>query len=389
MNQFNPGAWRRAFFPALFVALFFCASFFIDQSGALAQDESGFTVSGVTVDETAENAVVARDQAMIKARRQALVMLAERTLDPEAFKAFTPPDDTVISTMIRDFEVQDERVSATRYMASMTFRFAPGAVAGLLKIDGERLENVGAGYSALIVPVRASTGGNLLWEEGNAWLAAWKRAPRRNLALAIHAPAGDVMDSEAVSADAVLSGDRDIIGKLTARYGVSEAVIAIAAGGDGQEPLKIDIYQFVAGELAHTRTLDVPAADAGGGIEGLMDQAVRQVGDFLNAQQLARTPGAASGRLEVAARAAFTSPAEWAEIQRRLDRVAGLEKSVVSLGQSEAGLSLSWRGDETTLRDLMAQNGLSLGAPVQAEAENGGDGNAVAYEIRLNATGAQ
>lgn len=347
-----------------------------------AEDDLAYTVSGVTVDETADNAALAREQAMIKARRQALSMLAERILSGDDLKKFQLPADDMMGSFIQDFEIQGEKVAPTRYMASMTFRFIPDVVRSYLG-QTELGIRQGAEHSVLILPFLSVEGKNLLWEEGNDWLAAWKRAPHRDLLTDIFVPTGDVLDAEAAGVDAVLSGATETISKLTSRYGAKEAVIAMAAGGTADKPLTIEIYQFVAGELSRTGTLNVVANDVED-TATLMDLGVTQVGDYLNVQQQAVSGGHRSGKLEIAANAAFGSAAQWADIQRRLDQIEGLEKSVVSLGQMDAGLELTWTGDEATLRTQMAAQGLTLGAPVrQVDAQGGASDDDVVYEVRL------
>lgn len=80
-------------------------------------------VTDVVVDKEAANAVVAREQAMADSRRAAFMKLAERNMSPEAFKSYKPPKDSDIAMLVQDFEVQDEQMSATRYVGTFTVRF--------------------------------------------------------------------------------------------------------------------------------------------------------------------------------------------------------------------------------------------------------------------------
>lgn len=83
-------------------------------------------VTDVVVDKEAENAVVARQKAITESSRAAFMKLAERNMSPEEFKAFKPPKDSDISMLVQDFEVQDEQMSATRYIGTFTVRFREG-----------------------------------------------------------------------------------------------------------------------------------------------------------------------------------------------------------------------------------------------------------------------
>ncbi len=83
-------------------------------------------VTDVVVDKEDKNAVVAREKAMADSRRAAFMKLAERNMSPEEFKGFKPPKDADIAMLVQDFEVQDEQMSATRYVGTFTVRFRDG-----------------------------------------------------------------------------------------------------------------------------------------------------------------------------------------------------------------------------------------------------------------------
>ncbi len=85
-----------------------------------------YTISDVVVDVTADNAVEARAQAFEKGAAEAVakfLILQGSDLDPES----VDPD-----SLVRDFQVNEERFSRTRYTAVLTYRFKPGAMASLI-----------------------------------------------------------------------------------------------------------------------------------------------------------------------------------------------------------------------------------------------------------------
>lgn len=85
-----------------------------------------YTISDVVVDVTADNAVDARAQAFEKGAALAV----------EKFVALQGADVDLASvdpdTLVRDFQVNEERFSRTRYTALLTYRFKPNAMANLV-----------------------------------------------------------------------------------------------------------------------------------------------------------------------------------------------------------------------------------------------------------------
>jgi hypothetical protein len=104
--------------------------------GLLAMDGAraaqSYTVSGVAVDVTAESAVAAREQALIQGQRKAFEQLVVELLGVGQAGAVRRPSDDELSAMVQDFEVENERASAVRYIGSLTFRFDAEAVDALI-----------------------------------------------------------------------------------------------------------------------------------------------------------------------------------------------------------------------------------------------------------------
>jgi hypothetical protein len=95
---------------------------------APAMAAAPYEVTGVPVDVTAADAATARDQAIVEGQRKAFSMLMEQLLGAEQAASIPTPSDAQLSTMVQDFEVESERLSAVRYIGVMTFRFDAAAV---------------------------------------------------------------------------------------------------------------------------------------------------------------------------------------------------------------------------------------------------------------------
>ena len=87
-----------------------------------------FTVENVQVDVTAANALEARQQAFEEAQFLAFEELTKRMLSaPQPADYRNLPVQT-ISSLVQDYEVKDEKLSAKRYIGTYTFRFRDNAV---------------------------------------------------------------------------------------------------------------------------------------------------------------------------------------------------------------------------------------------------------------------
>lgn len=242
-----------------------------------AMEDSMLTVTDVIVDKTAANAVVAREEAMGEARRLAFRMLAERHLSPSAYANLKMPDDMTIATLVQDFEIKNEQLSSTRYVANYTVRFrdavrnfisipvmprraydynapAPQPWTGTLQnpamanqqpTGGDMIPPALDEGSVLLLPYYENMAGKtVLWEDPNPWRQMWQLSPPRqtNGQHQVVIPMGDIGDISAGSADAVWSGDYTAVEKLRHQYGVGKVVLAVANKSGAYMTIDMHVY---------------------------------------------------------------------------------------------------------------------------------------------------
>lgn len=96
------------------------------QTDALPQDEvlpEPYTVTDVIIDVTASNAVEAREEAFTKASEIAVKAFLEAQGASSDLKGRSP------DSLVKDFKVEEERFSDTRYKARFTYRLKPRPIA--------------------------------------------------------------------------------------------------------------------------------------------------------------------------------------------------------------------------------------------------------------------
>lgn len=353
----------------------FCAVFFALVS-AHAQTDL-FSVSDITVDISAENAIKAREQAFAQAQSDAFKALAVRMMPETEAETFTPPDVTVISGMIQDFEVTKEQLSATRYVGTYTFRFNDAAVKSYFGTRNVSFSDTPS-RPALVLPFMEKLGKSDLWSPFNLWMKAWSRAENLQSGLVpIVVPLGDLEDVADIGDDQSLQYDPIKLARLTKRYETGEAAMAIAKPDSSlsiaekdedpaQGTLKIHLYRTDRDIPEFVQELILTAA-SGETIGALFDRAVRDVKTALQHNWKAKTAAKTSDTIRVQAKAAFLGLGQWTDTKRALDRVYGLENlKVVSITPQSAMLDFSFRGDETRLKMAFEQAGLVLagGTPI-------------------------
>ena len=221
----------------------------------------------VKVDATAENAAAAREAARIDGQRRALSAVIERLSgSPDA----KPPklDDKAITDMVASFEVRNERMSAVRYLADYTFHFRPSKVRRLVKVvepaateerrdksAGETKSNASAegGSRAIVVlPVFKDGGDIALWDDPNAWRAAWSQRSTAAGPARLILPLGDAEDLAAIDAGQAEAGQSQALTAIAQRNGGSEAVVALATAlrpAGGLSGLEVSVKRYRSGRL--------------------------------------------------------------------------------------------------------------------------------------------
>jgi len=138
-------------------------------------EENPFVQRGVPAEATAENAVVARDRALISGQRIAYDRMASQRNLPRGLS------DQQIEAMVQSLVIEDERIATGRYTARITVNFNPGSVGGGAGGGGQSGPGTGARPSAqavATVDALARYGSFREWLELNRRLSASAQVTR-------------------------------------------------------------------------------------------------------------------------------------------------------------------------------------------------------------------
>jgi hypothetical protein len=158
---------------ALSAGLFVCLA-----TPAIAQGRFSdiYSVQGVAVDVKAENVFDARDAAIREAGRRAWVRLWSKLVDEKFIPRRPNLSDADLRVMVASVDVQSERASAKRYIASMTVTFDPLEVRRVLERVGALFASVRS-RPMLLLPLLRTGGAEFVYELHSPWAQAWARFP--------------------------------------------------------------------------------------------------------------------------------------------------------------------------------------------------------------------
>ncbi len=359
---------------------------------ALAQEFEEAYSATVKVDATADSAAAARETARIDGQRRALATVIERLSG--ASEPAKPPklDDKAITDMVVSFEVANEHMSAVRYVADYTFHFRPSKVRRLVRVvetppadsgsksppDKNPGDNGGrspteaaskpsaeSGNRAVVVLPVYQDGANLvLWDDPNAWRAAWSQRPAGSGPGRLILPLGDAGDLAAIDAEKAGSGTSEALTAIAQRNRVSEAVVALATArreGDKLAGLDISVKRYRSGHLVDTQANSFEAG-AGESEADLMKRAAESTAAEIESGAK-RSAGAHSDQSEsLAVTIPITSLGEWVQMRGRLASVSAIRKiDLLSLSRQEARIEVKYVGSQDQLKSSLAEVNLDLG----------------------------
>ena len=353
---------------ALVVALLLLAC----AGGAAAQQSQNnrFVVSDVEVDVSAERTTDARDRAFAEGQRIALGRLvAELTNLPGPFDTSTLTDDQ-IAGMVQGFQVDSESVSAGRYRASLTYVFQQGPVRQLIEqaaltyapptgprpSDQPVDRRVIASGPVLILPVVRFDGSDRLWDSPNPWLDAWLNYDGVSGGPEIVVPFGDLADVSDITAEGAVAGDRPSLLRIADRYGVDEALVAVAEVSGGGLAVILTRHGPY-GEIPPV-LVTVDGDGAAPPYAQAVDRVAAVIGDLAPGVS-AEVPSGPSNSIAVLV--PLRVEADWFQIVRRLRSVPRVDSTdVVSMSATEVIIEITYVGSEDDLRVALSQQGLTL-----------------------------
>lgn len=347
---------------AVFVP-FLCSLILAPLATVRAETLDVFAVRNVAVDATAETAAMARGEALAAGQRQALARLFKRLALRSAMERLPVLDDAEVTELVQDFEVQEEKTSPVRYLATLTIRFKPDDVRALLRDAGVPFAET-LSKPVLVLPVYRAAGAYILWDDPNPWREAWANLPPRDALVPLVVPLSDLADIADISAEQAVKGGNARLRVIAARYGAADTLVVVASLGldpVNQRPtLHVSVTRFGTNARERT-TVESYIGDSmetlGQLIASAAEAVATEVEELWKRDNLLRF----DREDRLTAVVPLTGLSDWLEVHRRLAGVAFVQRSeLVYLSRREARVVLRYIGDETQLRLALAQSDLTL-----------------------------
>lgn len=336
-----------------------------------------YTIYNMEVDETSRNVATARDRALRKGQRQALMRLFRRmilTTDMDRLPEFSDLD---VQDYVNGFEINNERRSSVRYIASLVVHFNRDKINDVLSNNQiPYAETLGRAVSVL--PVFEEGGTLRLWEKDNLWREAWQNYDMTNNLVPVDTPAPTLKNRFYISALQAKNDDQRSIASFIEKSALNELIIAVAnlrksASGD-KISLDIHLKQNSLVEEANyepkTLSVTLPAYDETGksNLEALymagVDAASGWVDDLWKMQVLV-IYGISS---KIAVRGDLEKINDWVIMQRQLEKVNLVKKvDLKSLNIETVDLEIEFSGEAEQLVLSLAQQGVRLSQNEETE----------------------
>ncbi len=330
---------------------------------AEAQAPGVFEVKGVAVDVTAETAAQARGRALAEGEGVAFRRLLERLTLRVDHPRLPRPTPREISVYVRDFAVADEKTSAVRYLARLSFRFRASSIRRLLSDSNVAFAETPS-KPVLVLPVYQAAGALLLWDDPNPWRDAWKAVPPLDGLVPLSLPLGDLADIAAIGAEQAVKGEARRLNAIAARYGAGDAIVAHGTLGIsarlGRPELEVFVTRYGTALQEQTIVKSFSATE-GEEIDGLLGRAAlelaRQVEDNWRKGNLLQ--------FETSAVAAAKVPIgrlnDWLEVRKRLSRIAVVGRvDMILISLDEVRINLHYFGSEEQLVVALEQADLVM-----------------------------
>lgn len=379
---------RTAFYKLILV---FFMTFLVSPAAAQLEEvmeeetpKPSYTVENIEVDITSGNAVQAREEAFEAAQIKGYEMLAERFLSPEELESLETPDINTVSLLVKDYEVTNEKLSATRYKGTYKIRYSPRAFAKQDELTNDNAMSQQGG-DILVLPFFETNGRSFLWQV-NPFLDAWVRARNSNTAGRAIIPLGDIDDVTQIRDNQGLNYDPAALNVMRLRYRAKDVALMTATPQnrpDGSTNIVVSLYNVRPYGPELVRQISVRGYP-GEIQEQRYNRVVQDVLNALGGGWKSQTPVVnAPNQVDqqpltgpmanITAQLNFNSVRQWVDTKRSLERARGVKSvEVKSLSPRSATVGVNFQGDIGTLRQSLQKVGINLNDPQTSYGQNSG-----------------
>lgn len=342
--------------PVMQVFLTLCLLFFAFAGSAA---ETPFLIDNIVADKAADTPTNARNLAIEDAQRQGFALIINRLTDANARRALPVLRSDELSSMVRSFEITDEKITGNRYQGRFNVFYDEQLVKDFLAQNKVEMLEIRT-PPILVLPMLNDGAKVLLWEPENPWRSAWRQGVDPISGVNLILPLGEAADVEAITSADLKAQKFDALLRFANRYGAQEVLIADAFFVENGARLVVRL-QPVGGTPTLIALKDYQQEfDASG--DGFWEQAAASIQQKIVEQWTAGR----EQRLNNAGRVwqvvvALSAPTDWIEIRKRLEAVSAISKLTVrELSLKRAIVEISAKGSLSDFQESLATQQLVL-----------------------------
>ncbi len=349
--------FKRLMSILLFVTLLVCTPMTI----STASQNKTYIIDEIAIDVTAENAVQARENAILEAQRSAFDKLVKNTLNDADYQSLPTISDQMLTDLVRGFSVKNERSSADRYKAEFTVTFDEEKLERFLGVVG--LADFHKGHSSIVIMPFLQIGSKLiLWDEPNPWREAWQKNVILNTDnLTIRVPIGDISDIADIPDASAFTPDSANITTILERYNAQHVIYAVAKTKgpvlDPSEGVRVTLYSVSPNSVTRLNQIAVTHD-----LEKLsFENAITETVDYLEKNWSSQITFSEIQSQSVTAQLYMSGLAEWVDIKRQIESLANVENvKNNSMTHDRVDLTIEYTGSLDDFRNVLNLNGFNL-----------------------------
>ncbi len=341
----------RAGFAVLALAAISCG-------GAGAQDL--FEVTGLQVDARAADELQAKYEGIAEAQQQALQAVFRRLVSPENVVRLPEVTSDMLTAMVRDYDISDEKFGGGRYLATLSVRFEPREVAAVLR--SQRIPfAMTRSLPIVVLPVIDTGTARRLWDDPNPWREAWAgQLPQPGL-FTLVMPIGDLSDVAAINVNHALAGDPVGLEEIAGKYQAAGAVVAVASVGRGSDAGRaVNVVLTFSGGGYDGRTIERRYSGSGS-LQSFLNQVVAKLLRDLESGWKKENMLDFTQEERISVLVPIAGLGNWIEIRDRLSAMARIQNvAVARMSRQMAEVDIVYVGTTDQLRSALALQGLEL-----------------------------
>jgi hypothetical protein len=331
-------------FFGLFPAVLFVACLLAGPAGA----NNLFTVSAVHVAASAASSSEAYTIALEQGRPKAWTTLYRRLTRQQDWNRQPALDSAALDRISRGYTIANERRSTTRYVADVTYMFAPSAVERILRAAD--IAYIGATAKRIVVVPMAPG-----YTRG-AWAVALANPRFRDSVVPFAVPGGDNADLAALGGLAFNTATWSNVSSVAARIHANEAaLVQIVPAGNH---VTVNVRRIGPGAPAAQGSVDVPMARTP---QATYPAAADAAVNLIQSMWKANSAVDFNQKGHLVADLHIAGLAQWGRVQSALagvDTVTGVTVQAMNIG--EARIAIAYLGNIDQLKDALDAQGLTL-----------------------------